>query len=78
MKLTTYEERVAKIFTESDIDDQMAKVKKLMLIARSNSKKTGLLSTKLKWIEKAEHHESVMRQLRINRFDLEDKVKKTT
>jgi hypothetical protein len=72
--LMSYEDRVAKIKTIEDIDKQMELAKSQAMQARARAKGSYQLGQKLALQEKANHHESVLRQLRINRFNLEDKI----
>lgn len=72
----TYEQRLADIHVESDIDVQMERCGKLVATNKAKAKRTSLLSTKLHYQNIARHHEDVLRKLRIERYNIEDKLRK--
>lgn len=76
--MKTYQDRVSKITCEADIDKQMELAKQAMFRSRRDFKKAETLQQKLDASKIVKHHEGVLRQLRINRFDLEDKINSAT
>ncbi|MDC8832820.1 hypothetical protein [Alteromonas gilva] len=71
--MITYEARVAKMKTPGDAEKQILLAKKYSQRLRTKAKSPGLsLTEKLAINQKHKEAEKVLRQLRLNVFDLED------
>ena len=73
--MITYEQRVSKIKTIEDIDDQLRKAKAYARRLRSAAVACPTLADKLAMNEKVKEAERVLRTLRMNSFDIEDSLK---
>ncbi|MDN2483857.1 hypothetical protein [Vibrio agarivorans] len=75
MDIVTYEQRLNKIKTVSDIDEQIRLAKQYFKRLQAKAKACeGTLSEKLAIQEQAKSAERVFRQLRINSWDIEDSL----
>lgn len=74
MGVLTYDQRVAKIHTVDDLDNQLHCAEIQMTRLRNQAKKAGTLAEKLKINAEAKEAESVLRKLRLSYFDIEDNV----
>lgn len=75
MKVPTYDQRVAKMHKPGDEEEQIRRAKAYMMRLRRRKKTASTLAEKIE-IEKAEKSaESVLRQLRLNVFELEDMLR---
>jgi exonuclease VII small subunit len=73
VKVMTYEERVAKMKKFADCEYQLTLAKKTVRRLVSQAKKETTLADKLRYDDARKRAEQVLRKLRQNIFDLEDK-----
>lgn len=73
VKVMTYEERVAKMKKFADCEYQLTLAKKNVSRLVSQAKKETTLADKLRYDDARKRAEQVLRKLRQNIFDLEDK-----
>ena len=67
----TYEQRVARIKTVDDIDDEIRRAKQYVKAMRSKEVFAESLADKLSRQEKTKQAEAVLRRLRLNMFQIE-------
>lgn len=72
--MITFEDRKAKIKTVDDIGAQISLAKKYAATIRTKAKKASTLGEKLKLNEEHKQAVIVLRQLRVNYFDIEDEL----
>ena len=73
VKVMTYDERVAKMTKFADCEYQLTLAKKTVRRLVSQAKKETTLADKLRYDDARKRAEQVLRKLRQNIFDLEDK-----
>ena len=76
MKNVTYEDRVAKMHDVSDIDRQIRRADRYVKKLRREMKKAPTLSDKIEIYKAVKESELVFCKLRLNFFELEDKLAK--
>ena len=75
MKVMTYEERVGKMHTPDDVGEQLRLAKAYVFRLRRTFKKAACLAEKVELEAALKAAESVLRRLRLNVFDLEDRLR---
>lgn len=73
--MKTYEQRLEEIFSVADIDKQLRLAKQAVMQLRNKSKSDRLtLANKLAINEEIKLGEAILRRLRQNSFDIEDRL----
>ena len=76
MTVISYSDRISKIKTVSDLEDQVQFAKQYAQRIRNKAKKAGTLQEKIEISNKAKVAEKVLLDLRRNFFDIEDSISK--
>ncbi|WP_293648512.1 hypothetical protein [Thiolapillus sp.] len=74
MAVPTYEQRVARMKRPEDVDRELKRAKAYMMRLRGKMKKAASLDEKIQLEKDIKLAESVLRQLRLNIYELEDQL----
>ena len=74
MAVPTYEQRVARMKCPEDVDRELKRAKAYMMRLRGKFKKAASLDAKIQLEKDIKLAESVLRQLRLNVYELEDQL----
>ncbi|WP_419604657.1 hypothetical protein [Thiolapillus sp.] len=74
MAVPTYEQRVARMKRPEDVDRELKRAKAYMMRLRGKMKKAASFDEKIQLEKDIKLAESVLRQLRLNIYELEDQL----